>query len=101
MWLASVSVVAWIGHLLVKILTLGKIDLGWRPCDDESVASQWIGFFVLMVIAGAGGDDRSQMKSNSWRTERADEVFATFGFPCRRVGDRLCWATDEMPCISA
>jgi len=52
MWLASVSVVAWIGHLLVKILTLGKIDLGWRPSDVESVASRQIGFFVLMVIAG-------------------------------------------------
>jgi hypothetical protein len=49
---ASVSVVPWTGHLVVKVLTLGRIDLGWRPSDSESEVTTRIGFFVLLSIAG-------------------------------------------------
>jgi hypothetical protein len=50
--IASVSVVPWIGHAVVKILTPGRIDLGWHPSDRESEVSTRIGFFVLLIIAG-------------------------------------------------
>jgi hypothetical protein len=49
---ASVSVVPWIGYLVIKILTFGRIELGWRPSDLESEVSTRIGFFVLLLIAG-------------------------------------------------
>ena len=49
---ASVSVVPWIGHFVVKVLTFGRIDLGWRPSDSESEVTTRIGFFVLLLIAG-------------------------------------------------
>jgi hypothetical protein len=52
MWVASVSVVPWVGHLLVKILTFGRIDLGWRQSDIESEVSYWIGFCAVMAAAG-------------------------------------------------
>jgi hypothetical protein len=48
----SVTVVPWLGHVVVKIATLGKIDLGWHPSDSESEVAVRIGFFVLLVIAG-------------------------------------------------
>jgi hypothetical protein len=50
--IASVSVVPWIGHVVVKVLTFGRIDLGWGPSDSESEVSTRIGYFVLLVIAG-------------------------------------------------
>jgi hypothetical protein len=46
------SVVPWVGHAVVKILTFGRIDLGWHPSDSESEVSTRIGFFVLLIIAG-------------------------------------------------
>jgi hypothetical protein len=49
---ASLSVVPWIGHVVVKILTFGRIDLGWRPSDSESEVSVRIGFIILLLIAG-------------------------------------------------
>jgi hypothetical protein len=49
---AWVSLVPWIGYLVVKILTFGRIELGWRPSDLESEVSTRIGFFVLLLIAG-------------------------------------------------
>jgi hypothetical protein len=48
----SLTLVPWVGHVVVKILTLGKVDLGWGPSDSESEVTLRIGFFVLLVIAG-------------------------------------------------
>ena len=49
---ASVSVVPWIGYLVVKMLTFGRIELGWRPTDIESEVSTRIGYFGLLLVAG-------------------------------------------------
>jgi hypothetical protein len=42
---------AWVGHLLVRILTLGKVNLDWQH-GVEPWLTQEIGFFVLLLIAG-------------------------------------------------
>lgn len=40
----------WLGHVAVKILTLGKIDLDYGD-SSESVITEWIGVGVLLAIA--------------------------------------------------
>jgi hypothetical protein len=48
--LAYVTLVPWIGHVIVRLLTLGKIDLGWRPSDPEAEVSQYIGIAALILV---------------------------------------------------
>jgi hypothetical protein len=40
----------WLGHVAVKIVTLGKIDLEYGG-SSESVVTEWIGFGVFLAIA--------------------------------------------------
>jgi hypothetical protein len=49
---AYLAVVPWVGYFVIKILTLGKIDLGWRPSDSDSEVTLRIGFIVLLLVAG-------------------------------------------------
>jgi hypothetical protein len=45
------TVCGWLGHVGVKLLTFGKINLSWGK-GSESVAAEWIGFALLLLIAG-------------------------------------------------
>ena len=40
----------WLGHVAVKIITLGKVDLDYGD-SSESVFTEWIGVGVLLAIA--------------------------------------------------
>lgn len=40
----------WLGHVAVKIVTLGKVDLDYGN-SSESVIAEWIGVGVLLAIA--------------------------------------------------
>jgi|GEM_PF-1280467 len=40
----------WLGHVSVKIVTLGKVDLDYGE-SSESVITEWIGVGVLLAIA--------------------------------------------------
>ena len=40
----------WLGHVVVKILTFGKVDLDYGD-SSESVITEWIGVGVLLAIA--------------------------------------------------
>jgi hypothetical protein len=41
----------WIGHIVFKAVTLGKVDLEWGS-GSESVVTEWIGFFFVLFTAG-------------------------------------------------
>lgn len=45
------TVCGWIGHLFVKALTFGRIELEWGD-GSESVIAEWIGVFIV-ITAGA------------------------------------------------
>jgi hypothetical protein len=45
------TVCGWIGHLVVKLVTLGRVDLDWDS-GSESVITAWIGFFFLLLVGG-------------------------------------------------
>ncbi len=45
------TVCGWFGHIVVKVVTLGRVDLDWGS-DSESVVSECIGFFFLVLVAG-------------------------------------------------
>ena len=45
------TVCGWIGHIVVKLLTFGKVDLDWGR-GSESVAAEWLGFLFMMFAAG-------------------------------------------------
>jgi hypothetical protein len=40
----------WLGHVTVKMVTLGKVDLDYGD-SSESVITEWIGFGVFLAIA--------------------------------------------------
>lgn len=45
------TIFGWVGHVVVKAVTLGKVDLDWGS-GSESELSGWIGFFVVLFVAG-------------------------------------------------
>ncbi len=45
------TVCGWVGHIVVKLVTLGKVDLEWGS-GSESVLAEWLGVFFLLVISG-------------------------------------------------
>jgi hypothetical protein len=47
----STIVCAWFGHLLIKLLTFGRVDLAWKQ-GSESILTQWIGLFSVLAIGG-------------------------------------------------
>jgi hypothetical protein len=44
-------VFAWFGHVVIKVVTFGRVDLAWKP-GSESILTNWIGFFSLLAISG-------------------------------------------------
>ena len=44
-------VCAWFVHVVVRILTLGRVQLDWHK-DSECFLTQWIGIFFMLAIAG-------------------------------------------------
>ena len=51
--IASNTVLPWIGHIVVKVLTFGKVDFGWRSSEEGSDLTMWIGIGVVLLIGGA------------------------------------------------
>jgi hypothetical protein len=47
-----VTFLPWLGHIVVKLLTFGRVELGWKPSDVESEVSGRVGAFVLLVATG-------------------------------------------------
>jgi hypothetical protein len=45
------TVCGWIGHIVVKAITFGKVDLDWDS-GSESVLTEWLGFSFVLLIAG-------------------------------------------------
>lgn len=45
------TICGWIGHVVVKALTFGKVDLEWGS-GSESVLTEWLGLFFVLVVAG-------------------------------------------------
>ena len=45
------TVCGWIGHVVVKTVTLGRVDLDWGS-GVESILSEWIGFLFLLLMTG-------------------------------------------------
>jgi len=39
----------WLGHMFVKIITFGKVDLDW-PGGSESVMAEVIGLAIVVII---------------------------------------------------
>jgi hypothetical protein len=44
-------VCGWLGHMLVRALTLGRVDLDWGA-GSESVIAEWLGLFLVLLLAG-------------------------------------------------
>ena len=52
-WIIEVlfrSLCGWVGHAVVKALSVGGIDLEWSD-GPESVLAGWLGFFFLLGVA--------------------------------------------------
>ena len=45
------TVCGWVGHIVVKALTFGKVDLDWGS-GSESILTEWLGFAFLLVVVG-------------------------------------------------
>ena len=45
------TVCGWIGHVVVKALTFGKVNLDWGS-GSESILTEWLGLFFLLLTAG-------------------------------------------------
>jgi hypothetical protein len=45
------TVCGWVGHIVLKLLSFGRIDLDWGR-GAESVAAELFGFFFLLFTAG-------------------------------------------------
>jgi len=44
-------VFAWFGHVVIKVVTFGRVDLAWKR-GSESILTNWIGLFSLLAISG-------------------------------------------------
>jgi hypothetical protein len=42
----------WVGHVVVKVVTLGRVDLDWGT-SSESVIAEWIGLAFMLIVAGS------------------------------------------------
>ena len=45
------TVCGWVGHVVIRVVTLGRVDLNWGS-GSESVISEWTGLFFLLLVAG-------------------------------------------------
>jgi hypothetical protein len=45
------TVCGWIGHVVVKTISFGKVDLDWGS-GSESVLAEWLGFLFVLLVAG-------------------------------------------------
>lgn len=41
----------WIGHIVVKVVTLGRVELDWGR-GSESVLAEWVGLLFVLLVAG-------------------------------------------------
>ena len=46
------TVCGWIGHLAVKVISLGKVDLDCGS-GSESLITQYIGLAFVLIVAGS------------------------------------------------
>lgn len=44
------AVCGWVGHVVVRVVTFGKVKLDWGE-SAESILTEWIGFFFLLGVA--------------------------------------------------
>ncbi len=44
-------VFGWVGHVIVRVLTFGKVQLDWHE-GGESYLTQLIGAFIVLAIGG-------------------------------------------------
>jgi hypothetical protein len=45
------TVCGWTGHVVVKVVTFGKVDLDWGS-GSESVVAEWLGLMFALWVAG-------------------------------------------------
>ena len=45
------TVCGWVGHIVVKALTFGKVGLDWGS-GSESILTEWLGFAFLLLVGG-------------------------------------------------
>ena len=45
------TVCGFLGHIVVKAVTFGKLDLDWGP-GSASVLAEWLGCFFVLLLAG-------------------------------------------------
>jgi len=45
------QVCAWLGHVVIRVVTFGRVDLAWKR-GSESILTNWIGLFSLLAISG-------------------------------------------------
>ena len=46
------TVCGWVGHVVVKAITFGRVDLDWGT-SSESVLTEWIGLVLALAVAGS------------------------------------------------
>jgi hypothetical protein len=46
------TVCGWIGHIVVKTVTLGRVDAPWGS-GAESLLTEWVGVVFVLLVAGA------------------------------------------------
>jgi hypothetical protein len=46
------TVCGWVGHVVVKAMTFGRVDLDWGT-SSESVLTEWIGLVFVLIVAGS------------------------------------------------
>jgi len=51
LWGSLWLIFGWIGHIVIKGLTFGRVRLGWQR-DSESCVTQLFGVFFVLAIAG-------------------------------------------------
>lgn len=44
------EVCGWVGATFLKIITFGRIDLGWGEGCSESILAEWTGLLVLVGL---------------------------------------------------
>lgn len=45
------TICGWIGHIVVKAVTLGRIDLDWGSAS-ESIVAEWLGLAIVLLVVG-------------------------------------------------
>jgi hypothetical protein len=51
-WFSFAIVCGWIGHIVVKAFTFGKVDLDWGYSSTGSVLTEWLGLVFVLGTEG-------------------------------------------------